>query len=147
MKIIAGGLLTAMLLAGGASAQPPAAIAPTGILGSGWNVRDLEAMRAWYIDKLGMKQVGTYVRDGKVVEYIMGFDPPGTAVLALLSRPERPAGANAMSRLILRVPDARALAAHLATVGVPAREVLPGAAYFISDPEGNPVELYTPPPK
>ena len=58
MKIIAGGLIAGLLFASTASAQPPAGLAPAGILGSGWNVRDLEGMRAWYIDKLGMKQVG-----------------------------------------------------------------------------------------
>ena len=145
MKIFAGGLIAGLLFAGGASAQPPIALAPTGIAGSGWSVLDLETMKAWYIDKLGMKQVGTYARDGKVIEYIMGYDPPGSAILALLAQPQRPVGPNAMSRLILRVPDAKALAAHLATVGVPSREVVPGVAYFISDPERNPVELYTPP--
>ena len=147
MKIIAGGLIAGMLFAGAAAAQPPAALAPSGILGSGWSVLDLEGMKTWYIDKLGMKVVGTYQRDGKLIEYILGYDPPGSAILALLAQPQRPAGPNAMSRLILKVPDAKALAAHLATVGVPAREVLPGVAYFITDPEGNPVELYTPPAK
>ena len=29
--------------------------------------------------------------------------------------------------------------------GVESREVIPNAAYFIRDPEGNPIELYTPP--
>ena len=146
-KIIAGGLIAGLLFAGPAAAQPPAALAPFGIVGSGWSVLNLETMKAWYIDVLGMKQVGVYQRDGKVFEYIMGYDPPGSAILALLAQPKRPAGPNAMSRLILKVPDAKALAAHLATVGVPSREVVPGVAYFITDPEGNPVELYTPPGK
>ena len=52
---------------------------------------------------------------------------------------------NTLSRLILHVPDARALAAHLAKQGIMTSEVVPGVAYFLSDPEGNPVELYTPP--
>jgi len=29
--------------------------------------------------------------------------------------------------------------------GVESREVIPNVAYFIRDPEGDPVELYTPP--
>jgi len=28
---------------------------------------------------------------------------------------------------------------------VAVREVIPNTAYFVTDPEGNPVELYTPP--
>ncbi len=148
MKIIASGLIAGLLFAGPASAEPPAGLTPSGIAGSGWSVRDLEVLKAWYTDKLGMKLLRTYQRDGKVYEYIMGYDgPPGLAILALLAQPQRPAGPNPMSRLILKVPDAKALAAHLASVGVPSREGVPGVAYFIADPEGNPVELYTPPAK
>ncbi len=76
----------------------------------------------------------------------MGYGgSPDAAILALLVAPRRPAGPNVMSRLIPRVPDARALAAHLARQGIATREVVPNVAYFLSDPEGNPIELYTPP--
>lgn len=147
MKIRILGALAALAIAGSARAEPPpTALMPKAISGSGWNVMDLEAARAWYIDKLGMKQVGTYARDGKTIEYIMGYEgPPGSAILALLASPQREPGSNTLSRLILHVPDARALAAHLARQGIATREVVPGVAYFLSDPEGNPVELYTPP--
>ena len=147
MRIIAGGLAAALLLATGAAAAPPPAIAPNTISGWGWNVMDLEAERAWYEAKLGMTVVRTYDRDGKVFEYIMGFDgaPDGAAILALLASPNRKPGPSTAGRLILRVPDSKALADWLATQGVTARMVAPGA-YFIADPEGNPIELYTPPP-
>jgi catechol 2,3-dioxygenase-like lactoylglutathione lyase family enzyme len=148
MKTIAIGLaaVVSLGLTGAALAEPPAALKPQAIAGPGWNVLDLEAEKAWYMDKLGMKLVNTYQRDGKPFEYIMGFDGlPGSAILALLLSPQRPAGPNRMARLILAVPDAKALAAHLAKEGVPNREVVPNVAYFIDDPEGNPVELYTPP--
>lgn len=149
MKIAILGLVAALAAAGVARAEPPpAALMPQGISGSGWSVLDLEAARAWYIDKLGMKLLRTYDRNGKPFEYIMGYDgPPGGAILALLAAPQRPAGPNAMSRIILKVPDARALAAHLAKQGIATREVVPGVAYFLADPEGNPIELYTPPAK
>jgi len=149
MKTVAMGLaavLTFGLAASAFAEPPPAALKPAGISGWGWNVMDLEAQRAWYIDKLGMQQVGVYKRDGKVFEYIMGYEAaPGAAILALLASPQRKPGPSTAGRLILRVPDAKGLADHLAKQGVPVREVLPGAAYFITDPEGNPVELYTPP--
>jgi catechol 2,3-dioxygenase-like lactoylglutathione lyase family enzyme len=144
MKTIAIGLAAA-LFAGTALAAPPANLAPKTISGWGWNVMDLEAQKAWYIDKLGMKQVGVYQRDGKVFEYIMGYDAAGGAILALLASPQRKPGPSSAGRLILRVPDSKALADWLATQGVTARMVAPGA-YFIADPEGNPIELYTPPP-
>jgi catechol 2,3-dioxygenase-like lactoylglutathione lyase family enzyme len=146
MKTIAIGLVAAMLAGTALAAPPPANLMPSTISGSGWNVMDLEGMRAWYIDKLGMKQLGAYPREGKPFEYIMGFEgaAPGTAILALLASPLRKPGPNTTGRLILRVPDSKALADYLATQGVPSRNVAPGA-YFITDPEGNAVELYTPP--
>ena len=147
MKIRILGLLAALALAGATRAEPPpAGLAPLGIAGSGWSVLNIDAARDWYIDKLGMKLLSTYRRDGKPFEYIMGYaGSPNTAVLALLASPTRPAGANVMSRIILKVPDAKALAAHLAKQGIVTREVVPGVAYVLSDPEGNPIELYTPP--
>jgi catechol 2,3-dioxygenase-like lactoylglutathione lyase family enzyme len=139
------GALT-MSITSPAAAEIPAALQPRGIAGSSFNVRDLEGQKAWYIGTLGMKLIDTFNRDGKPFEYIVGYDGRG-AILALLSAPNRPVGPNTMGRLILNVPDAKGLADHLKTQGVAAREVIPGVAYFLTDPEGNPVELYTPPPR
>jgi catechol 2,3-dioxygenase-like lactoylglutathione lyase family enzyme len=139
---ILGALAT--MAAGAASAEVPAALMPHGIAGSSFNVRDLEAQKAWYTGMLGMKLVNTFSREGKPFEYIMGYGGPG-AVLALLSAPTRAVGPNTMGRLILDAPDAKGLADHLKTQGVAVREVIPGTAYIVTDPEGNPVELYKPP--
>lgn len=155
MKIAAAALAAALSLslAGAAMSQSvtapastvPAALKPRAIAGPGWNVTDLEGMKAWYMDKLGMRLVQTIQRQGKPYEYIMGFDGgPGAPILALLASPQRPAGPNRFSRLILSVPDAKGLADHLRTQGVESREVIAGVAYFIDDPEGNAIELYTP---
>jgi len=57
----------------------------------------------------------------------------------------RPPGPNGFGRVILETPDAKALGQLLAGRGAPMREVVPGVAYFITDPEGNAIELYTPP--
>jgi catechol 2,3-dioxygenase-like lactoylglutathione lyase family enzyme len=135
----------AMSISTSAAAEIPANLMPRGIAGSSFNVRDLEAQKAWYLDKLGMRLLNTFSREGKPFEYIVGYGGQGGAILALLAAPNRPVGPNAMGRLILDVPDAKGLAEHLKTQGVAAREVIPNAAYFIADPEGNPVELYTPP--
>ncbi|WP_293898997.1 VOC family protein [Phenylobacterium sp.] len=150
MKIAAIGLAAAMLagmgLAAIARAAPPANLAPANISGWGWNTMDLEGQKGWYEAKLGMKVVRTDDREGKVYEYIMGFEGAGpqSAILALLASPQRKPGPSTAGRLILRVPDSKGLCDWLATQGVPARLVAPGA-YFIADPEGNPIELYTPP--
>jgi catechol-2,3-dioxygenase len=144
---IACAALALSLAAGAACAEPPANLKPRTVSGWGWNVINLEAERAWYEQKLGMKMVRTYERDGKVFEYIMGFEgaAPDGAVLALLSSPQRQPGPSMAGRLILRVPDSKALADWLGTQGVSARMVAAGA-YFIADPEGNQSEHYTPPP-
>lgn len=144
MRTIAIGLALAAL-AGRALAEPPANLKPKAIAGPGWNVTDLEGMKAWYVDKLGMRLVNTISREGKPYEYILGYEAPGGPILALLASAQRPAGPNRFARLILTVPDAKGLAEHLKGQGVASREVIANVAYFITDPEGNAVELYTPP--
>ncbi|WP_372787038.1 VOC family protein [Phenylobacterium sp.] len=134
------------LSAGAASAGPPAELKPAHVAGPGLYVTDLEAQKAWYVDKLGMSVTNTIQREGKPFEYLMGLnDGAGAAILALAKSGTRPAGANGFSRVILAVPNAKGLADWLKGQGVESREVIPNVAYFIRDPEGNPVELYTPP--
>jgi hypothetical protein len=67
------------------------------------------------------------------------------ATLVLAKGTPQP-GATRYGRLILDVPDADKLAEHLRSIGYPARKVGTPAdrAYFISDPEGFQVEIYTP---
>jgi catechol 2,3-dioxygenase-like lactoylglutathione lyase family enzyme len=142
-------LITAALTlsASAALAEPPANLKPGKVDGAGLNVMDLEAQKAWYTAMLGMKLINTLKgADGSPREYIMGYGGgPEAAVLALLKSPQRQPGANAMGGIILGVPDAKGLAEWLKTQGVEARTVIPNAAYFIADPEGNAIELYTPP--
>jgi catechol 2,3-dioxygenase-like lactoylglutathione lyase family enzyme len=142
-------LSTGVLSAGAALAEgPPANLKPTHVDGPGLNVLDLEGQKAWYEGKLGMVLVNTIKRGDKPYEYIMGFgDGEGRAIIALLLSPQRPPGPNAYGRIILAVPNAKGLADWLKTQGVDNREVIPNAAYFIHDPEGTNIELYTPPPK
>jgi catechol-2,3-dioxygenase len=131
--------------AGAALAEgPPANLKPAHVEGAGLNVMDLEAEKAWYGAKLGMTLTNIMHRDGKPYEYIMGFGD-GRAVVALLKSPQRQPGPNGFGRVILAVPDAKGLADWLKTQGVESRQVIAGVAYFITDPEGNPIELYTAP--
>ncbi len=130
------------------AAGPPANLKPTQVDGPGLNVLDLEGQKAWYMDKLGMVVSDTIKRADKPYEYIMGFGgATGAPIIALLQSPQRPAGPNAYGRIILAVPNAKGLADWLKTQGVDNREVIPNAAYFIRDPEGNAIELYAAPKK
>jgi len=143
MAAVAAGLA---LAASGAAAGPPAELKPAHVAGPGLYVADLEAQKAWYMDKLGMSVTTAMQRDGQTFEYIMGFgDGAGAAILALAKTGKRPDGPNGFSRVILATPNAKGLADWLKTQGVESREVIANVAYFIRDPEGNPVELYTPP--
>jgi catechol-2,3-dioxygenase len=144
----AGAALAAWALAGAAvAAGPPAELRPAHIAGAGLNVMDLEAQKAWYMAKLGMTLTNTIkAPDGSPREYIMGYgEGPTAAIVALLKSTQRQPGPNAMGRIILLTPDAKALADWLKTQGVESRQVIAGVAYFIADPEGNAIELYTPP--
>ncbi|HXA38787.1 MAG TPA: VOC family protein [Phenylobacterium sp.] len=143
------GAAAAMGAAGTAlAAGPPAELKPAHVAGPGLYVADLEAQRAWYSDKLGLAVRDTIQRGGTAYEYVMGYgDGPNGAILALAKSTTRPAGPNAFSRVILATPNARGLADWLKGQGVETREVIPNVAYFIRDPEGNNVELYTAPPK
>ena len=137
----------AILAAGAARADgPPANLKPSKVDGAGLNVMDLEAQKAWYASKLGMTLQNTIQREGKPYEYIMGYGGgPQAAIVALLKSPARQPGPTAMGRLILGVPNAKGLADWLKTQGVDNRQVIANVAYFITDPEGNAIELYTPP--
>ena len=137
----------ALAWAGAALADPPAELRPAHVAGAGLNVMDLEGQKAWYAAKLGMTLTNTIkAPDGSAREYIMGYgEGPAAAIVALLKSPQRQPGPNAMGRIILLTPNAKALADWLKTQGVDSRQVIAGVAYFISDPEGNAIELYTPP--
>jgi catechol-2,3-dioxygenase len=142
---LAAGL--ALACAGAAAAAPPTGLQPAHIGGAGLNVMDLEGQKAWYMAKLGMTVTNTIkAQDGSPREYVMGYgEGPSAAIVALLKSPTRQPGPNAMGRIILLAPDAKALADWLKTQGVDSRQVIANVAYFIADPEGNAIELYTPP--
>lgn len=153
--LFAGAAAGLLLFGASALAQPasqlavagafPAALKPRHVAGLGLNVNDLEAQKTWYTSRLGMSVVMTVPAGGPPYEYILGLeDGLGRAVL-VLTKSGRAGGANTFSRLILEVADAKALADHLSGQGVQSREVVRNVAYFIRDPEGNPIELYSPP--
>ena len=145
--------------AAAASAQPPAApppvtgtitampenLQPTKVSGSGITVTDLEGLKKWYETVLGMHTVRTLERNGAPYEYILATSAtrgPNDAILAIIKGTRQP-GATTYGRFILNVANADATAEFLRTHGVAVRKVAAGA-YFLSDPEGNQVEIYQP---
>ena len=139
-------LLLALAVAATTTAPLPPALRPVRVAGPGLYVRDLTAERDWFVAKLGMQVTGQVPAKGPPGEYILSYGGGADAPVLVLQRSEkRPAGDNLFSRVILRVPDAKGLAAWLKTQGVESREAVVDVAYFVRDPEGNPVELYTPP--
>lgn len=123
----------------------PENLQPTKVSGSGITVTDLEGMKKWYETVLGMHTVRTLERNGAPYEYILATSPtrgPQDAILALIRGTRQP-GATTYGRFILNVANADATAEFLRTHGVAVRRVAAGA-YFLSDPEGNQVEIYQP---
>lgn len=148
-RSIAGAAAVAALMcapqaAGQAPVTPPDAVKPLRVAAAAINVRDLEAAKAWYTSRLGLKVLVAIPATGPAHEYILSFGGSGAAVV-LTQADNRPAGANAFGRLVLEVPDGEAFADWLRSQGVQSRVAVPRVAYLIADPEGNLIELYTPP--
>jgi catechol 2,3-dioxygenase-like lactoylglutathione lyase family enzyme len=115
------------------------------VVGAGLNVMDLEGQRAWYAAKLGMTLLATNkAADGSPYEYMMGS---GAAIISLLKWPADQPRPNAIGRIMLGVPDARGLADWLKTQGVDNRQMVANSSYYVTDPEGNGIALYTPGPE
>lgn len=136
-------LALAVALVGGAAAEPlPAGLTPHRISGAGFTVTDLAAQRDWYVTHLGLHQVGAIGPKDKPFELVLSYDDAPSHVILVLLKGSRPAGPNTFSRLILEAPDAVGLADRLKGEGAPVKEVIPKVAYFVTDPEGNTIELY-----
>jgi len=150
---VAGLLLSALAQSASAdnislkSSPPPVTPAdktPVRMGGMVFFVNDLEAQRIWYENVLGMKVVRTYERDGKLFEYIMAYEDQNQVLALMLDR--RPAGAQSVARLLLRVPDPKALADHLYANGIAVRCSSPMSC-VMTDPEGNSIEISNPRPR
>ena len=68
--------------------------------------------------------------------------PARLAGVALMTS-MRPPGYNAFSRLILEVPNPRALAEHIHSQGFSMSVILKNYVYMVMDPEGNQIEIFS----
>ena len=121
-------------------AEPEMVMSVTGIGGFFFRAQDPEALRAWYVEHLGVGSVphGSWETQA------------GPSVFAPFSADTDYFAADHQWMLNLRVDDLDRLCAKLRTAGI---EVMtdpewnvPGVGRFarIHDPEGNPIELWQP---
>jgi len=124
-----------------AQASPlPEALRPHRAAGLALNVSDLERSRSFYTDVLGMKVVGSGPEGGPVRYYTLGMSGDrATDTLLVLSKGAS-APATSFGRVILYVPDARALAQRVAVAGYPVAR-LSDRINLVNDPDGYLVEL------
>lgn len=121
-------------------AAAPQELLPVRVAGFALYVNNLEAQRTWYETMFGMEVRRIYERDGVAFEYVMSS--PGTNTGLALMTSMRPPGYNAFSRLILEVPNARALAEHIHRQGCSMSVVAKNVVYMVMDPEGNQIEIF-----
>lgn len=145
----------ALFAAGAATAQavPPLAdgVRPIRVSGVGLTVSDLERSRAFYTDVLGLRVDARVPAQGKAVEYLLGMTGDLRAdTLVVLRQGEVKPGATGFGRLVLVVPDGRAMAERVAAAGVPQPTPPRDGTNVVSDPDGYRIELYqrpAPPPR
>ena len=120
----------------------------TGLGGVFFKAADPERLYAWYENHLGLKRTEGGVLFRWREE---GADAPGTTVWALFKRDTKYfAPSTAPFMLNYRVDDLDALLERLRAEGVQVDERREDSAFgrfaWVTDPEGNRIELWQPPP-
>lgn len=138
-------LATLVVLAAAPPALPPLpeAAKPSRLAGTGLYVVDIEKVRAFYADVLGMKVVQRIPAQGPVREYILSFgDNTSDGPILVLTKTAKPVAKPAdYGRIIFTVPDGAALARRAAAAGYPPARIAEGTN-IITDPEGHRIELF-----
>jgi catechol 2,3-dioxygenase len=135
------------------SLQPMASLSPSLALGPiRLAVADLAGTAAFYERAVGLRPLGGAAdAEGGVVRLGAGTGPDGPALVELVedaSAPPRTRRSCGLFHLALLVPDRRALAQALRRVAAAgwrldgASDHLVSEALYLSDPEGNGIELY-----
>src|SRR5690606_20522556 len=121
--------LAVLTLAGPASAQsvPPLAeeARPIRMSGIGLNVKDIERQKQFYTQVLGFKVVARVpAKDGTAKEYLLGLTGSLTNdTLVVLTAHAPTAGSNSFGRVVLVVPNGRAMAERVVAGGGTARKI------------------------
>jgi catechol 2,3-dioxygenase-like lactoylglutathione lyase family enzyme len=145
--LILAGAAALAALAAPASAQtpPPAmpdAIRPIRMSGVGLTVSDLERSMRFYTEVLGMKVGVRLPASGPAEEYLLGFtgDIRADALVVLRQGVVQP-GATSFGRVVLAVPNGRAMAERVKAGGGDAPKIVDGTN-LVRDPDGYMIELY-----
>jgi catechol 2,3-dioxygenase-like lactoylglutathione lyase family enzyme len=132
------------------AAKPPAplpplteAVKPSRLAGAGLYVVDIEKVRAFYVDVLGLKVVQRIPAQGAVREYLLSFQGEAAdGPVLVLTKTAKPTAKPAdYGRIIFAVPDGAALARRAAQAGYPPIRIVEGTN-IITDPEGHKIELF-----
>jgi catechol 2,3-dioxygenase-like lactoylglutathione lyase family enzyme len=127
-------------------ALPPLteATRPTRFAGVGLYVSDIEKMRAFYVEVLGMKVIQRVPAQGPLREYLLSFESEvadGPVVVLTKAPTKLPPKRESYGRLIFAVPDGAIIARRAAQAGYPPARIVEGAN-TITDPEGHRIELF-----
>ncbi len=130
-------------LAAPASAQPPEQAQVTGFGGFFFRAQDPKALATWYLENLGIGRVPTTYEENPWQQ------DAGPTVFAPFPEASTDFGpADKVFVLNFRTRDLDALVAHLRTNGSEVtvdEEVYPNGRFArLSDPEGNPIQLWEP---
>jgi catechol 2,3-dioxygenase-like lactoylglutathione lyase family enzyme len=134
-------------LAGVAFAQAvpplPDAIKPIRMSGVGLNVSDLERSMKFYTEVLGFKVASRQPAQGPASEYLLGFTGQVREDnLVVLRKGAVEPGAKTFGRILLVVPNGKALAERVVAAGYPMDRPLAATTNFVRDPDGYLIELY-----
>jgi catechol 2,3-dioxygenase-like lactoylglutathione lyase family enzyme len=135
------------------AADPPTAanIGASMMIGPALRSTDLDRSIKFYTEGLGMV-VATKLAHGPVTEVMLGFDGNRQPPIILLYKDETPGKSpaieqgNGFGRIMLRTPNASALAARLAALGYPVGEMHADTVnhmkvFWAEDPDGYRYEI------
>jgi catechol 2,3-dioxygenase-like lactoylglutathione lyase family enzyme len=152
LTTLAAGALAAVAAAASATAQPAPAMPPPpkalGLMSATFATTDLDRAIAFYTKGLGLTVAGR-IENPAATEAPLLFPAGGPSLLLLKSKAPAPTagGPPRIGRVIVDVPDLKALADRLTAAGYPlAHPVAENPQHhvlvaLVKDPDGNELEL------
>lgn len=121
----------------------PEAQKPIRVSGLGLNVSDIERSKDFYTEVLGLQVDARVPASGEAREYLLGLTGVLQAdTLVVLTAGEVVEGATGFGRVVIVVPNGRAMAERAQAAGARVRGEIRDGTNFIYDPDGYLIELY-----